>query len=255
MATRLTQLAAYEDDRGNTIAFAGRVQQNIQIKFAGRGNRLVVADQVRIARLFVDFDCDNGYVEIGRSSGVPALLANIRVGQDATVRIGQNVSTTAVVAMSAAEGSTITIGDDVMFASENQIRADDGHPIFDVRTGERVNVSRSITIGNHVWLGYSAVVLGGATIGDGTVVGIGSIVTRPLPNNVVAAGVPARVVRRDIAWERPHLTLTRPFFKPDATTIAKSPYWNLTETGEVSVSWPTRARRLVRRALRKETLR
>lgn len=251
MVTRLTQLAAYEDDRGNTIAFAGLVEQNIQIKFAGRNNRLFVADPVRIGRLFIDFDCDNGLVEIGESKGVPAFLANIRVGQDATVRIGRNVSTTAVVAMSAAEGATITIGDDVMFASENQVRADDGHPIFDVRTGKRVNVSRSIVIGNHVWIGHSAAVLGGASIGDGTVVGMGSIVTRPLPNNVVAAGVPARVVRRDTAWERPHLTLTRPFYKPDATTIDTSPYWNLTENADETVPWPTRAKNLARTSLRK----
>jgi hypothetical protein len=49
--------------------------------------------------------------------------------------------------MSATEGTTIVIGDDVMFASHNQVRADDAHPIFDVRTGQRVNVSKSIEIG------------------------------------------------------------------------------------------------------------
>ena len=243
MVTRLTELAAYEDERGNSIAFTGRAERNIQIKFAGHGNRLVIADTVRIGRLFIDFDCDNGFVEIGESKGVPALLANIRVGQDATVRIGRNVSTTAVVAMSVAEGATITIGDDVMFASENQVRADDGHPIFDVHTGKRVNISRSIAIGNHVWVGHSAAVLGGASIGDGTVVGMGSIVTRPLPNNVVAAGVPARVVRRDVAWERPHLTLTRPFYKPDADTIQKSPYWKLTESSARRITWRDRVQR------------
>lgn len=118
------------------------------------------------------------------------------------MRIGRNVSTTAVVAMSAAEGASITIGDDVMVVSENQVRADDGHPIFDVRTGKRVKVSRSIAISNHVLVGHSAAVLG-CKLGDGTVLGMGSIVTRSLPNNVVAAGVRARVVRRDVAWERP----------------------------------------------------
>ena len=107
-------------------------------------------------------------------------------------------------------GDEITIGDDVMFASDVQVRCDDGHPIFDVPTGLRVNVSRSITIGAHVWLGLRSAVLGGVSIGAGTVVGLGSIVTKDLPNNVIAVGTPAKIVRRDIAWERPHLTLPRP---------------------------------------------
>jgi acetyltransferase-like isoleucine patch superfamily enzyme len=181
-----------------------------------------------VGTLRIDFDCDNGTVRLEPSKGVPAFSAAIRVGQDSSVVVGRNVSTTSTVAMSATEGTTISIGDDVMFASENQVRADDGHPIFDVRTGKRVNVSRSITIGNHVWLGRFATVLGGAHIGDGTVIGYGAIVTRNIPNNCIAVGVPARVVRKDVAWERPHLSLLKPYYKPDAGSVKKSRYWHLT---------------------------
>jgi acetyltransferase-like isoleucine patch superfamily enzyme len=220
----VTRLAQYRDDRGNEIRYDGEIDKDIRIKFTGRNNRLVVADTARLRQLNVDFDCDNGVLEIGSSSSsaVPAFSAAIRVGQDSAVRIGNNVSSTSTVAMSVVEGAEIVIGDDVMFASENQVRADDGHPIFDVRTGKRVNVARSIRIGNHVWLGRMATVLGGAEIGDGSVIGYGSIVTKRIPNNCVAAGMPARVIRRDVAWERPHLSLVRPYYKPDASTITKS---------------------------------
>jgi acetyltransferase-like isoleucine patch superfamily enzyme len=244
----VTRLAQYRDDRGNEIRYGGEIDQGIRIKFTGRNNRLIVADTVRLRQLTVDFDCNNGVLEIGSSSGVPPFSAAIRVGQDSAVRIGQNVSSTATVAMSAVEGSEILIGDDVMFASENQIRADDGHPIFDVRTEKRVNVSRSIRIGNHVWLGRMSTVLGGAEIGDGSVVGYGAIVTRRIPNNCVAAGTPARVIRRDIAWERPHLSLVRPYYKPDASTITKSAYWNLTEPEPVPLTRMQRTRRRLARS-------
>ena len=115
-----------------------------------------------------------------------------------------------------------------MIASGNQIRTDDAHPIFNIETGERINMPSSISIGNHVWIGIRAVILGGTTIGDGSVIGMGSIVKDQFPNNCILVGTPAKIVRRDVAWERPHLTLSKPFYKPDASFVKKSPYWNKT---------------------------
>lgn len=224
-----TILADWSDDRGNSITHAGRVESGISVEFTGSNNRLVVADQVRLSGLSVSFNCDNGLVEIGPSSGVPAFSANIRVGQDATVRLGRNVSSTTKVGISAVEGTTITVGEDVMFASENQLRGDDGHPIFDVRTGKRVNPARDITIGNHCWIGARAVLLGGTTLGRGSVIGMSALVKGTFPNNCVVAGIPAKLVRRDVAWERPHLSLVKPYYKPDSSSVARSPYWDLTE--------------------------
>jgi acetyltransferase-like isoleucine patch superfamily enzyme len=231
--TVVTELAPYTDDRGNSIEVTGPVEgASIRVNFRGSNNHLVVGLPVRLGRLVIDFDCDNGLVRLGPSANVPAFSAAIRVGQDSKVLIGRNVSCTSTVAMSATEGTTIAIGEDVMFASENQVRADDGHPIFDVRTGKRVNVSKSIRIGDHVWLGRFSTLLGGARIGSGSVIGYGSIVTGHVPNNCIAAGVPAHVIRKDVAWERPHLSLTKPHYKPDASTITKSAYWARTAQDE-----------------------
>lgn len=158
---------------------------------------------------------------------------NIRVGQDSAVIIGADVTSTGSCVVSAVEGSTVEFGDDVMIASQNQVRADDGHPIFDVRSGKRVNPAKNIRIGNHVWLAGGAVALGGADIGDGSVIGFGSLVNGRLPNNCVAVGTPARVVRRDIAWERPHLSFVAPPYKPDSSSIpVTEEYWRLTEEPE-----------------------
>ena len=58
-----------------------------------------------------------------------------------------------------------------------------------------VEFARPITVGNDVWFGGSCTVLPGVTIGDGCVIGAGSVVTRDIPANTVAAGNPCRVLR------------------------------------------------------------
>lgn len=226
----VTTLTDYCDDRGNKIIHgaANPTAAKIAINFRGSHNTMIVSPQARISWLQVEFDCSNATLEIGPHGKVPAFMGWIRLGQDATVRIGANVSTTKTCTITAVEGATVTIGDDVMIASENELRTDDAHPIFDVTTGQRINPAQDITIGNHVWIAKRAVLLGGASIGDGSVLGFGSILKGRVPNNCVAAGTPARVVRENIAWERPHLSLTPPYYKPDASTVTKTGYWSLT---------------------------
>lgn len=227
-------LAPYVDDAGNRVEFTGPPSEAVKITFRGKNNVARIHPDALARKLSVDFNGNNGTFELGSNPQKRGFSASVRVGQDASVRIGDGVSSTSGVLISAVEGVTVSIGDDTMFASNNQVRADDGHPIFDVHTGKRVNVAGSISIGAHTWVGIGAIVLAGVEIGEGTVIGANSIVTRSVPNNVIAVGSPAKVTRTDIAWERPHLGLTEPFYKPDASTITKSKYWRRTDARSVA---------------------
>jgi acetyltransferase-like isoleucine patch superfamily enzyme len=90
----------------------------------------------------------------------------------------------------------ITIGADCLIAEHVTIR-DQDHDFGGARPTSRNGfVTEPIRIGNNVWLGAKVTVLKGVTIGDNVVVGANSVVTRDLPNNVVAAGAPARVLRQ-----------------------------------------------------------
>jgi acetyltransferase-like isoleucine patch superfamily enzyme len=62
-------------------------------------------------------------------------------------------------------------------------------------------MSKPILIGSHVWIGARATILKGVTIGSGSVVACGAVVTRNVPENCLVAGVPAKVIKRDIHWE------------------------------------------------------
>ena len=86
----------------------------------------------------------------------------------------------------------ITIGDNCMIASNAYITDSDWHGIYDrVDTGK----TAPVTIEENVWIGDSAIVCKGVTIGSNSVIGAGAVVAGDIPANVVAAGNPARVIR------------------------------------------------------------
>lgn len=88
----------------------------------------------------------------------------------------------------------ITIGDDTRIGPGVQLLTPT-HPLEPDRRREGWESAEPITIGSNVWLGGGVVVCPGVTLGDDTVVGAGSVVTRDLPAGVLAVGNPARVVR------------------------------------------------------------
>ncbi|MBI3932425.1 MAG: acyltransferase [Acidobacteria bacterium] len=94
-------------------------------------------------------------------------------------------------------GSRVTVGRYGLFAAYTYL-VGGGHEFegADAPVLEQARVSRGIDLGDNVWLGTGAKVLDGIRIGNDVVVGANAVVTQDLPDGVVAAGVPARVVRR-----------------------------------------------------------
>jgi len=89
---------------------------------------------------------------------------------------------------------TVTIGDNVLIAPNVTISVT-GHPVHHELRKNGEMYSFPVTIGNYVWIGCNVVINPGVTIGDNSVIGAGSVVTKDIPPNVVAAGVPCKVLR------------------------------------------------------------
>lgn len=89
-----------------------------------------------------------------------------------------------------------------MFSNNIIVRTSDSHPIYDALTGERINPAKSVIIGNHVWVSAWATIMKGVKIGDGAVVGVGSIVTHNIDEATIVAGVPAKQKRSNIVWHK-----------------------------------------------------
>ncbi|CDE90382.1 MAG: sugar O-acetyltransferase [Clostridia bacterium] len=69
-----------------------------------------------------------------------------------------------------------------------------GHPI-DKETRRKVEFAKPIVVGNDVWIGGNVCVMPGVTIGDNTIIGAGSVVTKDIPSNVVAVGNPCKIIK------------------------------------------------------------
>lgn len=92
------------------------------------------------------------------------------------------------------DGAQVTFGDNV-FIAPNCCFTTAEHAIDPEMRKSGIEVAKPITIGNNVWIGAGATILAGVTIGDNSVIGAGSVVTKSIPENVIAVGIPCRVLR------------------------------------------------------------
>lgn len=92
------------------------------------------------------------------------------------------------------DGAKITFGDHVFIGPNCSFYAS-GHPLDVCQRNEGLEYAHPITVGDNVWFGGNVVVLPGVKIGNNSVIGAGSVVTKDIPDNVVAVGNPCKVLR------------------------------------------------------------
>lgn len=129
------------------------------------------------------------------------------------ITIGDHVLISPGVRISAA--NAISIGDSCMLASHVYITDSDWHGIYD-RSMPPKGVS-CVTLEENVWVGDSAIVCKGVTVGKNSIIGAGAVVTSDIPANVIAAGNPARVIKH-LDPETPMVTRKDRFSDADKMT-------------------------------------
>ena len=92
------------------------------------------------------------------------------------------------------DGAKVTFGDHV-FIAPNCCFTTAEHALDPEMRKAGIEVAKPITVGNNVWIGAWSTILAGVTIGSGSVIGAGSVVKKSIPENVVAVGVPCKVLR------------------------------------------------------------
>lgn len=93
------------------------------------------------------------------------------------------------------DGDNLEIGDNVMISHGTSIIT--GAHVYDQILPMRDTLEdRPVTIGNNVWLGAGAKIIGQTTIGDNVIIGANSVVIKPIPSNVIASGNPAIIIKK-----------------------------------------------------------
>ncbi len=170
---------------------AGRRWHTDGLLFLGRGLELEIGRKGRIEfGRFVwigdrtKIRCHEGRVEIG---------AKTVMGQECTISAYQRVRI----------GEQCVIADRAMFI-------DFDHGVVEVERPIRQQgiYKRDVEVGSNVWIGYGACILRGVSVGDNSIVGTNSVVTKDVPANAVVAGIPARIIRmreapQELRWPEP----------------------------------------------------
>lgn len=183
------------------INVRGAFLRGVKVYFSKNSGTLLIGRRARLkhCKIWIFPDCQvviGGGKTVVKSSEFCTQDNNsiIKIGEDFTMEGGH---------IAATEGHSIRIGRDCMFSGDIEIRNGDSHTMIDEVSKRRINHAKDVVIGNHVWLCAHSRVLKGSVVPDYSIVGNSTIVTGTFETtNTIIAGNPARIVRKDINWDR-----------------------------------------------------
>ncbi|MBE9600307.1 hypothetical protein [Pedobacter sp. MC2016-24] len=184
----------------NQIDYGTALLLNSRILIKGNNNAITFGNQ---SRLEVDIKIygDNNVIEIGENCSVKGTKFWVE-DQNNKILIGNATTIEKDTELACIEGCNITIGVDCMLSSDIVVRTGDSHSIVDLQ-GKRINPSRNVVVGNHVWIGHKAVLSKGAGVSNHSIVASGAMVTSSFEEgNCILGGFPAVVIKSNIDWMR-----------------------------------------------------
>ena len=183
-------------ENGNVIYGDLSKQVNLKLDFKGKNNIVFFAG--RSQNVNIIFRGSNGVVFIGENSRTNG---SIDVPSNGLCYIG-NGSTSNGTSFRVFEAKNIIVGNDCMFSWSIWVSTCDHHLIMDYNTNNRVNYSKSIYIGDHVWCGQESAISKGVFIASGAIIGAKSMACKNCYSNTANAGNPIKEVKQDLFWLR-----------------------------------------------------
>ena len=182
---------------------AGRLGR-LLLLFKGAGNTLSISGRSSGHRLYgrVDFYGNGSEVMIGARRHQNSRIT-VRLWNDRQLfYFGAGSTSNGLEVAIQGDGRCVLVGEDCMFSHGVWIRNSDMHTIFDLERMEKSNREVDIVVEPHVWVGQDALLMKCKTIGLGSIIGARSLVRGDVEPFTLAAGVPARTVKKRVSWDR-----------------------------------------------------
>lgn len=174
------------------------------------GNKLIIKEGTFFNKTTIRIIGNNNTLIFEKGCGIGSDCSFWLEGNNVIITIGEGTTFTCRCHFNAQEdGSRITVGKDCMFSNNIIVRTSDSHPIYSLKTGERLNPAKNIIIGDHVWVAPGTEIMKGAIIGNNVIIGSQTMVSQSIPDNSLAVGRPARVVKTEVTWKREDIIFHR----------------------------------------------
>ena len=186
-------------ENGNIIYGDLTKQVNFKCDFKGKNNIVFFAGGSR--NVNVTFHNNNGLIFIGNN----VATLNIAIAGESLLYIDDGSNFSGTPSLRILESKNIIFGRDCMFSWGINFETADHHLIYDTTSNNRINFSKSIYIGDHVWCGQHSSILKGSFIASGAIIGTKSITTsKQYFSNTANVGIPAKEIRQNTFWLRPN---------------------------------------------------
>ena len=184
---------------GNRIIASCALLKKVNIRIKGSNNTVVIGEFAQLTGASIYINGSGNTVTIGGWSYLGG--TDLFIEDDGgSITIGSRTKFLGKTHLAVIEGTSITIGEDCLFSSDIQLRTGDSHSVLDLQ-GRRINASKDIVVGEHVWVGTKAFLSKGAQVAPHSIVGACSLVTKAFSEpHCSLAGVPAKIVKREVDW-------------------------------------------------------
>lgn len=176
-----------------------------KIVFNGKHNILMTTpdsqrrESVALLDTVISFNGNNSVVFLGDSDSFYQI--NLSLYHNSFCYFGADNYFNGMLTMICSEQCNIIIGDDCMFSSGIWIRTSDVHMIYDIDSLKRINNSKSVFIGDHVWVGQDAKLWKGTRVGSGAIIGADAFTAgKRIPSNTIWGGNPAKLIRSGVSF-------------------------------------------------------
>ena len=201
VSMRLT-ISRFKSLHGGGNVVIGNAFGKICKDVIGSNNMITLGQNSFFHKTTIKIRGNNNSITFGEKCSVGPNCSFWMEGNNISIIVGENTTFTHSVHFCAQEDNMIIkVGSDCMFSNTITVRTSDSHPIYDSEN-LRINIPKSVSIGNHVWVAPGTKLMKGTNIGDGSIIGSSSMVTGAIPKSCLAVGMPAKVVKDNIHWSR-----------------------------------------------------